>query len=63
LRSYATASSALIAPLKIPHSWGVGEELFVFFLNNLDAWLKKRKHLSTEEHMLEVKSREQGMGR
>jgi hypothetical protein len=47
LRSYATAPSALIAPLKIPHSWDVGEELFVFLKISWMLGLKKKK---TSEH-------------
>jgi hypothetical protein len=56
LRSYATVPSALIAPLKILHSWGVGEEQFAFLKITWTLSLKKGKHLSTEEQMLEVKT-------
>jgi len=56
LRSYATVPYALIVPLKILHSWVVGEEQFAFLKITWTLGLKKGKHLSIEEQMLEAKS-------
>jgi hypothetical protein len=44
LRSYATVPSVLIAPLKILHSWGVGEQ-FAFLKITWRLSLKKEENI------------------